>query len=79
MQRIHPKQLSSATEYGFLWWPISSDYQAQGWGGRYIIVNPKFNIELWIDMVIVFTAANFNKPLRYLQSFIYPVSILRLA
>lgn len=51
-------------EYGFLWWKNSFDvngrhiegYQAQGNGGQMVFVFPDF------DMVVVFTAGNYNNP-----------------
>jgi CubicO group peptidase (beta-lactamase class C family) len=66
VQESTKNQVPSGTKYGYWWWPDADDYQARGWGGQYIIVNPK------LDMVVVFTAADFFKPLQYLQTYIYP-------
>lgn len=52
--------------YGYWWWLTSEDYQARGWGGQTIVVNP---IK---DTVIVFTAADHTQPYTLLQKYIYP-------
>lgn len=54
-----------APKYGYFWWVTENDYQAQGWGGQSIIVNPK------LDMVVVFTANNYDRTVQFLESYIY--------
>lgn len=53
-------------EYGYWWWLDKDYYFAWGWGGQYIIVNPK------LDMVVVFTAINDAAPLEFYRSQILP-------
>lgn len=44
------------TEYGYWWWLGKDYYMAQGWGGQYIIVNPR------LDIVVVFTSIDLTGP-----------------
>lgn len=59
-------QLKNGTHYGYWWWISPKDYWAEGWGGQYILVNPI------LDLVLVFTAADFDKPAELWANYIYP-------